>query len=115
MSEYEQQRYIANELDRRECELKEKRRYVPIILGDEDDRKKAGVGLVLGGTAAAMIEFGLAYYCFAEIFHLGLWTSVGGALVLAFTLPLGFKMILDHHYSNAQNASAAVLHAKHGD
>lgn len=113
MSEYDQQQYIMDELGKREYGLKERRRYIPIIIGDEDDRIKAGWGLAVGGIAAALIEFGLAYYCFAEIFHLGIWISASAALILTLCLPLGFKMSIDHYYNKAQNAATAVMHSKH--
>lgn len=111
----DQQRYLLNVYAEQEFDLKTQRRYVPIILGDENDAKKSGGEKLFYGICATLIEFGLASFCFTNIFNLDWRISLLAGLILAAVLPLGFKLILEHFYDKAQNAANAALHARLGE
>lgn len=110
----DQQRYLFNEYAVRESDLKTQRQYAPIIIGDENDVKKSSGEKLFYGICATLIEFGLAFYCFKNIFNLDWRISLLASFILASALPLGFKLTLEHFYDKAQNAASAAHHARPG-
>jgi hypothetical protein len=108
-----QAEYMLAMLESREEELLAQRRYLPVVLGDEHDNKRAGAPVL--GVGVLLVEGGFAFYFLHYVMMVPLWFSVGVTAGVLSGLSLGLKRILDSQYLKAQDASTAVRHILHDD
>jgi cytochrome c biogenesis protein CcdA len=102
------QKYTLSFLQEREEQLKNERRFLPVILGDENDLKKASIIVVVLGFGALLVELGFAYYFFAKILMLNWIVSAFLALAVVVASVLGLEQILEFFYTKAQKANSQL-------
>jgi len=105
--------YVLRMLKGKEQDLLAERRFLPVLLGDERERKRAGVPFL--GVAVLAIEGGFALYFLQSVMKWPLWLAAPVAAGLLSGLSLGLKRKLDSQYSKAQNAAVAARHFLNDD
>lgn len=100
--------YVLGMLKKQEEELLARRRYLPIVLGDEHDREHAGIPVL--GIGVLLVEAGWAFYFLRHVMMWPDWLSAAVTIGVLGGSALGLKQILDSQYLRAQDASTAVRH-----